>query len=64
MRLKAPNLPMNHPDFVKFYLLTEYGLTDKDLDDISAQSLKKDLIILKGLSNRQKLEDKESELKR
>ena len=64
MKVKAPNIPMNHPDFVKFYLLTEYGLTDKDLDDISAQSLKKDLIILKGLYLRQKLEEAEKDLRK
>ena len=64
MRLKAPNLPMNHPSFIRFYLLTELGLKPKDLEDFSAKDLKEMLIILKGLSNRQKLEDKESELKK
>ena len=62
MNTKTPNFPLNHPALFKFYLLTEYHITEKMLEEMSAKSLKELLIILKGLNIRQKLEQKEAEM--
>jgi len=45
-------------------LLSEFGLKDRDLEAMSAKSLKEHLTILRGLYNRQRLEEAEDKLKK
>ena len=64
MGTPSPNFPLNHPALKRYYLLTEYGLTDRDLEDMEGKSLTYMAVITKGLELRQKIEKKEVELEK
>jgi len=56
-------LPLHHPALKKHWLLSEYGLTDADLEKLDAKTLSYELIInnaiIRGLKLRQKLKEEE-----
>jgi len=57
------SLPLHHPALKKHWLLSEYGLTDADLEKLDAKTLSYELIInnaiIRGLRLRQKLKEEE-----
>ena len=59
----AVALPLHHPALKKHWLLSEYGLTDADLEKLDAKTLSYELIInnaiARGLRLKQKLKDEE-----
>ena len=62
MNTKSTHFPLSHPALLRFFLLTEYHITEQMLEEMSGKSLKELLIIMKGLDIRQRLEQKEAEM--